>query len=233
MFSDRAKMLIPPMLWDRPRRQPGEGGKVVLLHGLWRSWRAMEPLSKRLAEEGFSTLNLPYPSARKPLDRIAAIIRSEISGFAEGQPVHLVTHSLGGIIARLLLADNPPWQPGRLVMMAPPSTGSEIIDWASGKALLRPLLCPAARALASDGVPSHLPELPPELEAIVIMGSKTAIPFFRRILGSQNDGIVSAERGRINGLRSFTVIDADHTFIQIHPEAIRQTLGFLKTGAVA
>ena len=60
-------MLVPPLPWDRPRWRNHGGPLVVLLHGLWRGWRAMEPLARALDIEGFSTLNLPYPSTRLPV----------------------------------------------------------------------------------------------------------------------------------------------------------------------
>ena len=227
-------MLIPPMWWDRPRVRPRDGERVVLLHGLWRSWHAMEPLARRLDAEGFSTLNLPYPSSRKPIDWIVRYVRDQTAEFAGGGKVHFVTHSLGGIVMRSLLSQETPlpWQQGRLVMMAPPNGGSEIIDWLSRRPLLVPILGPAARSLASSGIPPRLPAIPEELEAMVIMGNRSSIPFFRRLLDADNDGIVSAAKGRVEGLRGFSIVPADHTFIQIHPQAVRQTLGFLKTGAV-
>lgn len=233
-LAERTQMLIPPMLWDRPkRREKDTGQRVVLLHGLWRSRHAMEPLARRLDAEGYRTLNIPYASSRHPLDRITREIREQVREFAADEPVHFVTHSLGGIIARILIAESPPWKQGRLVMMAPPNGGSEIIDWISRKPLLRTLIGPAGRSLATDGVPSQLPALPPDLEAIAIMGNRVSIPFFTKLLGAENDGIVSAERGKLHGLRGFSVIGADHTFIQIHPDAVRQTLAFLRYGDAA
>lgn len=224
-------MMIPPMLWDRPRFREQNGETVILLHGLWRSWRAMEPMAKSLHEQGFCTLNLPYPSTRKSLDDLSDLIRDRISQVAGDKPVHLVTHSLGGILARKILSEKPSWNIGRLVMLAPPNRGSEIVDWASShhRGLLA-LLGPSGKALSSQNLTSILPALPTGLEAAVIMGRRGTIPFFRKILTEENDGIVSVETGRIEGLCGFSVIDADHTFIQMHPEAIRQTIDFLKTG---
>jgi len=231
-FQERMEMLVPPLPWDRRphQRAGGEGGKVVLLHGLGRSWRAMNPLARKLRDAGFSTLNLPYPSLVKPLDWILDHVGTQVVRFAEGEPVHFVTHSLGGILTRMLLAREHEWTAGRLVMMAPPSSGSEIIDWASKRMLFKPFLSPAARALASDVLPGHLPTLPQGQETLVIMGSRCSIPFFRHLLGPDNDGIVSVSRGRVEGASGFSVVDADHTFIQIHPDAVRQTIDFLKEG---
>lgn len=190
----------------------------------------MLPLARALDREGFSTLIIPYPSTRMPIASLVARIRSQVEELAREQPVHFITHSLGGILARSLVAENVPWETGKIIMLAPPNSGSEIVDWATRHPPLAWLLGPAGRALGSNGAPRELPALPANLEAAVIMGNRGAIPVFRKLLEPANDGIVSAAKGRIEGLRGFTVIDADHTFIQMHPEAIRLSLHFLKTG---
>jgi triacylglycerol lipase len=223
-------MLIPPLPWDRPQWHPHEGPLVVLLHGLWRGWRAMQPLARALENEGFSTLSIPYRSGTMPVEKLAAHVRKQVEKVADDQPVHFITHSLGGILARTLLAENVPWKTGRIVMLAPPNQGSEIVDWSKNHPLLRRILGPAGRTLGSDGIPRRIPALRPQIEAAVIMGDRCTIPLFRKLLESANDGIVSANKGRLKGLRGFSIIHADHTFIQMHPETIRLSLHFLKTG---
>jgi len=227
-----AEMLVPPMPWDRPRWRDNGGPTVVLLHGLLRGWRAMQPLCRVLSSGGFSTLNVPYPSNRLPIPELAARIRIEVEKITTpGQPVHFVTHSLGGILIRTLLADHVPWTPGRIVMLAPPNNGSEIVDWSIGHPWLQFLLGPAGRSLGVGGFPSTLPRLPEGVEAAVIMGNRSGMPFFKKLLEAQNDGIVSTSRGSIPGLRGFAVVEADHTFIHIHPETIRLCVAFLKNGS--
>ncbi|MBC8126471.1 MAG: alpha/beta fold hydrolase [Gloeobacteraceae cyanobacterium ES-bin-144] len=229
-WRDRAVMLMPPLPWDRPQLRDRSGPLVVLLHGLWRGWRAMEPLSRALGNEGFATLNIPYPSSRLPIPALADHVRKEVGKIAAARPVHIITHSLGGIIARSLMADPIPWQLGRVVMLAPPNGGSEIVDWASRHPLFHRLLGPAGQALGSQGLPNQLPALPADAEVAVIMGNRSPLPVFKCLLEETNDGIVSASRGNLQGLSEFTIIDADHTFIQMHPEAIRLILEFLKSG---
>lgn len=189
----------------------------------------MQPLARTLEKNGFSTLNIPYPSGRLPIDVLTSRIRMQLSVLPEDRPVHFITHSLGGIIARSLLSSEIPWQVGKVIMLAPPSNGSEIVDWSKKHPLIHYVLGPAGRDLASDGAPYHLPVFPPHIDAAAIMGKRNSIPVFKKILGTENDGIVSAEKGRIAGLKGFSVIDADHTFIQIHPDTVRLSLNFLKT----
>jgi triacylglycerol lipase len=229
-LRDRAEMLTPPFPWDRVQCHDRGGQIVVLLHGLWRGWRAMQPLARALEQEGFSTVNIPYPSGRLPICHLVSRIRGEVEKIQTDQPIHFITHSLGGIIVRSMLTADVPWKLGRIVMLAPPNQGSEIVDWSKKHPVLHRLLGPAGRALGYEGVPHQLPQLPATVEAAVIMGNRSSIPIFKKILALENDGIVSAMGGKISGLRGFSVINADHTFIQVHPEAIRLGVHFLKTG---
>lgn len=231
-IRDSAELLIPPLPWDRPRWRDNGGPPVVLLHGLGRGWRAMEPMARALGREGYSTLNLPYPSTRMPIPDLLAFINREVAKIAAGRPVNFVTHSLGGILARALIVDSPSWTPGRIAMLAPPHGGSEIVDWSRSYPVIQRFLGPAGRSLGSDDFPNKLPELPENAEVAVIMGKRRSISVFKHLLEEDNDGIVSVSRGKIRGLCGFTVINADHTFIQMHPEAIRLVLGFLKSGSL-
>ncbi len=229
-WRDRAEMLVPPLPWDQPRWRDAGGPVVVLLHGLWRGCHAMEPLARELNRNGFSTLNIPYPSHRLPVEVLTRRIREAIAKVAGDEPVHFITHSLGGILLRAMVAEGVPWRTGRVVMLAPPNRGSEIVDWAHSHPPLHRVLGPAGGALGCAGLPKQLPALPPEIPTAVIMGNRSSIPVFKKLLGLENDGIVSTENGRLDGLCGFSVIAADHTFIQLHPETLRLTLAFFNTG---
>ena len=62
------------------------------------------------------------------------------------------------------------------------------------------------------------------------MGQFSSIKAFKHLMETPNDGIVTVSGGKIPGIREFAVIDADHTFIPMHPDAIRLSAEFLKTG---
>jgi len=114
-------------------------------------------------------------------------------------------------------------------MLAPPNTGSEIVDH-YGRSLLGRCLGPTGRILNTHGLPLQLPELPAAVEAAVIMGRRSTLPFFRRLLDEENDGIVSVSRGKIPGLKGFSVVNADHTFIPLHPEVWEKSVPFFRSG---
>ncbi len=219
-------MLRPPLPGDRPRVRVADGPPVVLLHGLWRGMGAMEPMARHLHDQGFHTINLPYPSSRLALPELVDRLRPLILSHCAGRPPHFVTHSLGGILVRCLLQDwgGPP--PGRVVMLAPPNQGSTVVDRLHDRPFGR-LLGPTGRALTTRQVQAEIPPLPPGVECAVIMGRRSLIPFFRRWLAADNDGIVAVDDGRLAGSEEFHVVDADHTFIAGLPEVRRLVANFL------
>ena len=225
------QVLAPPLPWDKPRLREQNGADVVVfLHGLWRSVWAMEPLARDLHQRGFETVNIPYASFRYDLDGIVAQIRGLLEESVEqGRRVHFVTHSLGGVVVKRLLEQVQVEKIGRVVMLAPPHRGSEIVDWLS-RSPARFVLGPAGEFLTSDKMSAHADHFPAGIEAGIIMGEKSAIPFFSRLLEASNDGIVSVEKGRLFGIKEFKVVAADHTFIASDPEVLAMVGRFLNEG---
>ncbi len=217
-----------PMPWHQSVVRENDADAVILLHGLWRSLWAMEPIAEFLHQNGYHTINVPYPSFRKPMEELSELIHEAILLHGGTRKIHFVTHSLGGLLARRLLNILPARQAGRIVMLAPPNQGSEIVDWASRYRALACTLGPAGAALGSKTLDS--PPLPAQVDSAVIMGKQSNIPFFRRLLDKDNDGIVSVERGRIEGMNEFHVMDTDHTFIASDPRVMEIALKFLREG---
>lgn len=222
------------MPWHKPvvrnHDAADHGDTVVLLHGLWRSLWAMEPMAEYLHQQGYRTINVPYPSFRKPMDELASIIHQTILQHCPAkQRIHFVTHSLGGILTRQLLTELPPERTGRVVMLAPPNQGCEIVDWLDDCKPLRFTLGPSGTQLGYGKVDA--PVIPEKNDAAVIMGNRSTIPFFRTILAPDNDGIVSVESGRIDGMNEFHILDTDHTFIASDPRVMEMTSRFLQQGA--
>ncbi len=232
----RIGVLSPPLPWDKSKvDERNDEEVVIMLHGLWRSVRAMQPMANYLSEQGFTTVNVPYASFRHDLDKLVRLVNEEIRPWVEqGKTIHFVTHSLGGVVLKRLLELSQIEKIGRVVMLAPPHKGSEIVDWL-GSSPFRPItgvLGPAGEFLSSAQMAKYSADFPIGAEAAVIMGEKSAIPFFRKLLDASNDGIVSVEKGRLLGIKEFKVVDADHTFISSEPYVMQIVARFIQDGTM-
>ena len=152
--------------------------RVVLLHGLGRGAYSMRPLAKTLRVAGYDVSNLEYDSrGRGPAELIADLSRKVAEYCGEKQaPLHFVTHSLGGILVRGYLAEGRPVNLARVVLLAPPNQGSELVDAVGDVAAFEALLGPTAVELGtnSDSLPNRLG--PADYEVGVIAGRQSINP---------------------------------------------------------
>ncbi len=106
-------------------RRPQE--TVVLAHGLFGHPVLMRLLARRLESHGFATRNWGYPSVIGSVERHAAKLRealAELDADESVSRIHLVTHSMGGIVGWCALQDEIPGKFGRFVLLTPPGRGS-------------------------------------------------------------------------------------------------------------
>jgi len=204
---------------------------VVLVHGLGRSERAMRPLAKRLEAAGYEVVALRYESTEKSPDALVTDLEQQLARCcASAERLHFVTHSLGGILLRAQLAEQPPAALGRVVMLAPPNHGSELADWLRGSRTLSALLGPTAGELGTgeQSLPNRLP--PASFEVGVIAGTGSWNPLGSRMIPGEDDGTVSVSSARLEGMRDFLTLPVSHTAILRSGEAADQTVLFLRTG---
>lgn len=204
---------------------------VVLLHGLGRSSFSMLRLERSLEKEGYNVLNLGYPSRTAPIPELADSLGRALELLPEEEKttVHFVTHSLGGIIVRYHLGNKPMAQVGRVVMLSPPNQGSEIADRLPAE-LLELVLGPTALQLGTDSV-GVLHQLPsPTFEVGIITGDVSLNFLFSHWLPGKDDGMVSVESARIEGVEDFIVVPYSHTFIMYKGDVIREVAHYLRTG---
>jgi triacylglycerol lipase len=204
---------------------------VILLHGLVRTQRSMNELEETLAEAGYLTVNEGYPSRDAEVEQLASTaIEPAIANCREqgATRISFVTHSLGGILVRYYLAVNDLVEIGRVVMLAPPNHGSEVVDSFRGVPGLALFSGPVILQLGTDETSVPLQLGSPEFEAGIIAGQSTGM--FSGLLPGPDDGTVTVASARLAGATAFLVIDAGHTFVMNNDTAIHQVLFFLENG---
>jgi len=207
---------------------------VVLLHGLYRGSRAMQPLEAPLREAGFIVVNLDYSARSQPPEQVVAALDGALDACCAAAPkLHFVTHSFGGIATRAWIAGQRPANLGRVVMLAPPNHGSPLADVVAGSALLRFLAGPTAARLGTD--PASLPNsLPPaDFELGVIAGTETRNPLGAWLIDGESDGTVPVASTRLEGMADFLTVPERHTWIMRSGEVAAQAIAFLKNGRFA
>ncbi len=206
---------------------------VVILHGLARSAGAMNAMADALSDRGYQVCNIDYPSRHHPIEVLAhdhVLPQIQACQSAPDQAVHFVTHSLGSIIVRQLVADNAMPSIGRVVMLGPPNHGSEVVDklgdfppfgWING---------PAGTQLGTDehSVPNQLG--PATFELGIIAGSSSINWILSMLIPGDDDGKVSLASARLEGMRDYLVVPVSHPFLMKNREVIAQTANFLAHG---
>lgn len=125
---------------------------VILVHGLWMKGLEMLPLASALGRAGYTVRFFRYPS-RQPLEPSARRLREALQRLAQA-PVHLVAHSLGGLLLCHLAAQGGLPANGRVLMLATPLAGSRAARAFARLRLGRRLLGPHAEKALSGGRPS-------------------------------------------------------------------------------
>ncbi|MDQ3389632.1 MAG: putative lipase, partial [Gemmatimonadota bacterium] len=179
-----------------------------------RSPLSMAPLAWALEREGYRVVNWGYSSFSHTIPELGARLAGEVQRHENNgeRRVHFVGHSLGNVVVRWVLAHDPPEDPGRVVMLAPPNGGSRSADryarW------LGWLLPPLRELQTSEGSTARTLGLGEAVEVGVIAGLY--------------DGKVSVAETHLDGERAHIVVPSAHSFIMVRSDVIRLTVRFLR-----
>ena len=207
---------------------PGSGaGGVVLIHALGRSRWSMWLLARRLRAAGWPVATVAYPSLRLPIEAAAERVAREVADVSRSwDVVHLVGHSLGGIIARRLALTRPDLRIARVVQIGSPNLGTAFGKWLARAAPARWLLGPVLAQVAA---------FPARAERHATVGSIAGTlhcGWLNAPLGldGPNDGLVTV-RSAWAGAGARAAVPVSHTFLPLSARTARLVAGFLRAGS--
>jgi pimeloyl-ACP methyl ester carboxylesterase len=173
------------------------GATVILVHGLWGTDLGLRCLGRRIERAGMAVTYYRYASWRESLETSSRGLRERVRRSAGGT-VHLLGHSMGGIvIARMLEGGTPP-EVGKVALLGCPIRGSAVITTLSGNPVGRFLLGPAAL----EGIVENRPPAPADRPLLVVAGTfPLGIGLLFR-LPRPNDGWIQVSETRVDGART-------------------------------
>ncbi|MEN3355802.1 MAG: hypothetical protein V7640_3960 [Betaproteobacteria bacterium] len=204
------------------------GETVLLVHGLWMHGLAMRLMQRRLEQRGHTVRTYSYPTVRLSLRDNAARLAHYCDTLSCDR-LHLVGHSMGGLVALKAAECLPQAKRGRIVLI-----GTPFADSHCGRRLER---LPAGRYLLGKCMAEWLMQTQrhalADLDIGVIAGNggfgmgRVIAPDLPR----PHDGVIVVAETRVPGMRDHVTLPVSHTAMLLSREVVQQVCTYLKRGA--
>jgi len=220
-----------PAPWLDPAWSPPASTRatVVFVHGaVVRGWE-MALLRRRLRRLGYRVRQFRYRSMMKGLDDNALRL-GEFLRETEGDVLHVIGHSMGGVLVRQVFEQNPDPRPGRLIAI-----GSPLLDCWVGRRISR-MHPRIGRRLVGRTVADHIsrpsdPVWRGARDFGVLAGTyRFGIGAIFRTHPRPSDGVVLLNETRLQGVRDHTTIRLNHFGMLFSTRCCARIARFLATG---
>ena len=205
----------------------GKVETVILIHGLWMRGLVLLPQQRWLRAERFCVRRFSYPSWRGGLADNVRLLSSFVNE-TPGAIIHLVAHSLGGLVALKMLSQEPDARIRRVVLLGTPYAGCHCgITLAA-----QPVLSALVGRTFKDWFSLPRPALHPAVEIGVIAGTRP-IGLGRLIpgLARPSDGLIAVDETRIAAARDSIALNVSHSGMLVSRACAGQIANFLRTGS--
>ena len=203
------------------------GETVLLLHGAWMNSLVMAYLGHALQREGFAAQALGYRTMRDPLEAHLSRLANRIAKLGASR-LHLVGHSLGGVIVLRYLQRAADPRVQRAVLLGSPVAGCRaaagLAERVGGEFMM-------GQSLAVWREPVEV-SVDSRFEIGAIAGTRAlGLGAIVTRLPEPNDGVVCVDETKFPALRDHLVLPVAHSRMLVSSRVARQTATFLRTGA--
>ena len=194
---------------------------VILVHGLWMSRWSFAWIAKNLQSKGYKVYRFGYKTTSKPFEFNMQKLKAFVNSRQE-KTVHLVAHSMGGILSMRCLPDIR--KSGKLVMLGSPINGSQASKAMGQKKWTSWMLKHATEPL-TNGV------VDPEVfrESLMIAGTSNSIGIARLVtkLPKPNDGTVALNETIADWIGKHSTENTNHFRMLFHKNIKQKISEFL------
>jgi len=211
----------PSRLYCSPMQRARGDECVFAVHGFLGSPLEFFLIKNRLRDAGYEVRLWGHGSITRPIHQYAEVLANTIAETLmrnEFTKVHLLGHSMGGIIVRAAIVKLnqliPPTQRGRAVLLAAPNRGSPVASFFAGK--LGGLI-PAVADLA-EGPNSYVNSLPNDCGWEI------------GTIWTPYDHLVPEKSARMDGAAADAMVTGMHTGLLLKSDVAKMTISFLDNG---
>lgn len=184
-------------------------GKVVITHGLFMSSMVMRPLARMLNRHGWEPVLISYQSTSIHFQSFASEIDQHVKR-QTSTPIHMVGHSLGGLMLRKYCEERPMMPGARVVTLGTPHQGAHIVS-----RLKRLRLDGIIGNSREHGLVSEKPSVWRSTTELATIAGNVDTGLLN-LLGGQlpherSDGIVLVDETKIPGSKAHVELNVSHT----------------------
>lgn len=218
-------------LRGQQRLAPPSRHLVLVLHGILGFKQSVSDLEAGLRAAGFDAVAVNYPSTRRTVAQHAEQLAELLARTEGADTVSFVSHSMGGLVVRQLLAQPHAWQSRlrthRVVMIAPPSQGAHLADRLAHLTAYDLVLGDGGSGLTTAAAR----ELPaPPVPFGIIAGGRGDGTGLNPLLPGDDDGLVGVAETDLAGAADRLLLPEHHYGIAEAPATIAATIQFLRHG---
>ena len=201
---------------------------MVYVHGLWMHGLEAALLLRRLKfERGYRCYVFHYGSVREPLTCVATALRQMVARI-EAQQVHLIGHSLGGLVILRFLQRHTMSQPGRVLLLGTPSAGSRVARRLGSVAIGRRMM---GHAVGEELLVDRTRRWEAERELGIIAGTvPVGLGHLLLTFREDNDGTIAVSETELAGAKCRLCLSVTHSGMLLSARVAREAGSFLEHG---